>query len=93
MKVGWWKSGNMQLKFSKKSLRRERHSFLGGNGRNIRLSNRSENTSGFQYAHLLSSTEADDIISRNEESPVFSFTHCMPLGEKMENPDEEPAGY
>jgi hypothetical protein len=23
-------------------------------------------------------------------SPVFSLTHCIPLGEKMEKPDEEP---
>jgi len=90
MNVGWWKSGNMQLKFSKKSRRRERHSAFGGKGRNIRLSNRSEKTSGFQYAHLLSSTDASEIISWKEESPVFSFTHCMPFGEKIENPEEDP---
>ena|SRR5277367_858970 len=90
MNVGWWKSGNMQLKFSKKSRSRDRHSAFGGNGRNTRLSNRSEKTSGFQYAHLLSSTDASEIISWKEESPVFSFTHCMPFGEKIENPEEDP---
>ena len=51
---------------------------------------RSENTSGFQYIHLFSSTEADEIISWKEESPVFSFTHWIPFGEKMEKPDEDP---
>ncbi len=80
----------MQLKFSKKSVRRERHSAFGGSGRNILLSNKSPKTSGFQYAHLFSSTDADEIISWNDESPVFSFTHCIPFGEKMENPDEDP---
>jgi len=34
---------------------------------------------------------AEDIISWKEESPVFSFTHCIPLGEKMEKPEDEPA--
>jgi hypothetical protein len=29
-------------------------------------------------------------MSWNEVSPVFSLTHWMPFGEKMENPDEEP---
>jgi hypothetical protein len=80
----------MQLKFSKKSRRRDRHSALGGSCRNIRVSNRSENTSGFQYTHLLSSTDASEIISWKEESPVFSFIHCMPFGEKIENPEEDP---
>jgi hypothetical protein len=28
-----------------------------------------------------------------ELSPVFSFTHWMPFGEKMENPDDEPARF
>jgi len=80
----------MQLKFSKKSRRRDIHSAFGGSCRNIRLSNRSEKTSGFQYAHLLSSTDASEIISSKEESPVFSFTHWMPFGEKIENPEEDP---
>ena len=83
----------MQLKFSKKSRRRDRHSAFGGSCRNIRFSNRSEKTSGFQYAHLLSSTDASEIISWKEESPVFSFTHCMPFGEKIENPEEDPKAY
>ncbi len=52
--------------------------------------NRSEKTSGFQYIHLFSSTEAEEIISWKEESPVFSLTHWIPFGEKMENPDEDP---
>jgi len=80
----------MQLKFSKKSFIRETHSFLGGSGLKIRRPNRSPNTSGFQYIHLFSSTEALDIISWNEESPVLSATHWIPFGEKMENPEEEP---
>lgn len=90
MNVGWWKSGNMQLKFSKKSFRRERHSFFGGSRLKIRRSKRSPKTSGFQYIHLFSSTDAEDIISWNDESPVFSLTHEIPFGEKIENPDDEP---
>jgi hypothetical protein len=54
---------------------------------------RSPKTSGFQYIILFSSTEADDIISWKEESPVFSLTHCTPLGEKMENPEDDPEAY
>jgi hypothetical protein len=38
----------------------------------------------------LSSTDASEIISWKEESPVFSFIHCMPFGEKIENPEEDP---
>ena len=80
----------MQLKFSKKSLSNEKASIFGGNWRKTLLWKRSEKISGFQYCHLLSSTEADVIISWKEESPVFSFTHCIPLGENIEKPDEEP---
>ena len=80
----------MQLKFSKKSVSRETHSAFGGSCWNKGRLNRSENTSGFQYIHLLSSTEEAEIISWKEESPVLSFTHCIPFGEKMENPDEDP---
>jgi len=80
----------MQLKFSKKSFSKETHSFFGGSGLNIRRWNRSENTSGFQYIHLFSSTEAEEIISWNEESPVFSLTHWIPFGENIENPDDDP---
>lgn len=29
-------------------------------------------------------------MSWNEVSPVFSFTHWIPLGEKIEKPDEDP---
>lgn len=81
----------MQLKFSKKSLRRDKHSFFGGSRLKIRRSKRSPKTSGFQYIHLFSSTDADDIICWKEESPVFSLTQEIPFGEKMENPDEEPS--
>lgn len=80
----------MQLKFSKKSFMRDMHSFLGGNGRKIGLAKRSWNTSGFQYIILFSSTEQEDIISWKEESPVFSLTHCIPFGEKIENPEDDP---
>ena len=48
--------------------------------------------SGFQYIHLLSSTVELEIISWNELSPVFSLTHCIPFGEKIENPEEDPMG-
>lgn len=80
----------MQLKFSKKSVNKDKHSYFGGKGRNTRRSKISEKTSGFQYIHLFSSTEASDIISWNELSPVFSFTHCIPLGENIEKPDDDP---
>jgi hypothetical protein len=80
----------MQLKFSKKSFSKDTHSLFGGSGLNIRRANRSENTSGFQYIHLFSSTEAEDIISWKEESPVFSLTHWMPFGEKIEKPEDDP---
>lgn len=80
----------MQLKFSKKSFIRDRHSLFGGSRLKMRRWKRSPNTSGFQYIHLFSSTDAEDIISWNEESPVFSLTHWIPLGEKIENPDEDP---
>jgi len=80
----------MQLKFSKKSFSRDTASFFIGSCLKILLWNMSENTSGFQYIHLFSSTEADDIISWKEESPVFSFTHWIPLGEKIENPEDDP---
>ena len=80
----------MQLKFSKKSFSNEKASIFEGSWRKIRLWKRSVKISGFQYCHLFSSTEADVIISWNEESPVFSLTHCMPFGEKIEKPDEEP---
>jgi hypothetical protein len=80
----------MQLKFSKKSLSRDTHSAFGGSCWNMGRRKRSEKTSGFQYIHLFSSTEADEIISWKEESPVFSLTHWIPFGEKMENPDEDP---
>src|SRR5271163_2542114 len=49
--------------------------------------------SGFQYIHLLSSTVEWEIISWNELSPVFSLTHWIPFGEKIEKPDEDPAAY
>lgn len=49
--------------------------------------------SGFQYIHLLSSTVAWEIISWNELSPVFSLTHWIPFGEKIEKPDEDPGPY
>ena len=55
-----------------------------------RLMKRSLNISGFQYIHLLSSTDEDEIMSWNDESPVFSLTHWIPLGEKIEKPDDEP---
>jgi hypothetical protein len=29
-------------------------------------------------------------MSWKELSPVFSLTHSIPFGEKMENPDDEP---
>src|SRR5579862_5650685 len=81
----------MQLKFSKKSFNSERASSLGGNGLKTVRRNRSPKISGFQCANLLSSSEVvEDIISWKDVSPVFSFTHCMPFGEKMENPDDEP---
>ena len=80
----------MQLKFSKKSLSKETHSFLGGSCLHIGRANKSENISGFQYIILLSSTEAEDIISWKEESPVFSLTHEIPFGENMENPEDDP---
>ena len=80
----------MQLKFSKKSLSKETHSTLVGSCWKIRRSNKSEKTSGFQYIHLFSSTDAEDIISAKEESPVFSLTHWIPFGEKIENPDDDP---
>lgn len=80
----------MQLKFSKKSFIKDTHSFFGGSCLNIRRWKRSPNTSGFQYMYLFSSTEEAEIISWKEESPVLSLTHCIPFGEKIENPDDEP---
>jgi hypothetical protein len=50
----------------------------------------SPKISGFQYIHLLSSTEADEIMSWKDVSPVFSLTHAIPFGEKIEKPDDEP---
>ena len=90
IKVGSWKSGNMQLKFSKKSFNNERASSLCGKDTNVRRTKMSPKISGFQCTHLLSSTAAEEIISWKELSPVFSFTHCIPFGEKMENPDDDP---
>src|SRR5580692_9229666 len=90
MKVGSWKSGNMQLKFSKKSLSRDSASILGGSGRYTLRWKMSRNTSGFHCTHLFSSLEVVVTISWNERSPVFSLTHWMPLGEKSEYPEEEP---
>ena len=90
MKVGWWNRGNMQLKFSKKSLRRERASCLGGNCLKTRRAKMAPKTSGFQYIHLLSSTAEDDSMSWKDLSPVLPLTHCIPLGEKIENPEEDP---
>jgi hypothetical protein len=29
-------------------------------------------------------------MSWKEVSPVFPFTHCIPLGEKIEKPEEDP---
>jgi hypothetical protein len=49
--------------------------------------------SGFQYIHLLSSTVACEIISSKELSPVFSLTHCIPLGENIENPEDDPVRH
>lgn len=80
----------MQLKFSKKSRKRDMASSLGGSGLKTRRAKISLKISGFQYIHLLSSTYADEIISWKEESPVFSLTHWIPLGEKIENPEDEP---
>ena len=80
----------MQLKFSKKSLSNEKASSFGGRGLKTRLMKRSLKISGFQYIHLLSSTDEDEIMSWKEESPVFSLTHWIPLGEKIEKPDDDP---
>ena len=62
-----------------------------GSSRKTRRRNRSMKTSGFQAVHLWSSIETSEIICWNVLSPVFSFTHWMPFGEKMEKPDEDPA--
>ncbi len=80
----------MQLKFSKKSLSKDSASSFGGRGLKTRLMKRSLKISGFQYIHLLSSTEEEEIMSWKDESPVFSLTHWMPLGEKIEKPDDDP---
>lgn len=80
----------MRLKLSKKSLQRESASCLGGRGMNVRRANKSLKISGRQYTHFVSSAAAVKIISWKELSPVFSLIHCMPFGEKMENPDDEP---
>jgi hypothetical protein len=90
MNVGSWKRGNMQLKFSKKSLSKDNASSFGGSALKTLLMKRSLKISGFQYIHLLSSVEDDKIISWKDESPVFSLTHWMPLGEKIEKPDDDP---
>ncbi len=65
-------------------------SCLDGRGRNTGRLNKSDKTSGFQFVHLWSSMETSEIICWKELSPVLSLTHWIPLGEKMENPDEEP---
>jgi hypothetical protein len=39
---------------------------------------------------LWSSIETSDIICWNELSPIISLTHCIPLGEKMEKPEDDP---
>ena len=62
----------------------------GGRGLYTRRTNMSLKISGFQYIHLLSSTVACEIISWKELSPVFSLTHWMPLGENIENPEDDP---
>lgn len=31
-------------------------------------------------------------MSWNEVSPVFSLTHCMPFGENIEKPEDDPDG-
>lgn len=61
-------------------------------GINVRRANMSLKISGLQYTHLVSSTAAFAIISWNELSPVFSLIHWIPLGEKIEKPEEEPEG-
>jgi hypothetical protein len=33
------------------------------------------------------------MVRWNELSPVLEFTHEIPLGEKIEKPEEEPAWY
>ena len=83
----------MQLKFSKKSFSSDKASSLGGKGLKTRRTNMSLKISGFQYTHLWSSAVLAVIISWNDESPVFSLTHCIPRGEKMENPEEDPTKY
>ena len=88
--MGSWNKGNKQLKLSKKSRKSERASSLGGRGLNTRRANISLKISGFQNIHLLSSIYADCIMSWKEESPVLSLTHWIPLGENIENPDEDP---
>lgn len=80
----------MQLKLSKKSRQSDSASCCGGSGIKVRRANMSLNISGLQYTHLVSSTAALDIMSWKELSPVFSLIHCMPFGEKMENPEDEP---
>lgn len=81
----------MQLKFSKKSLRRDKASGFEGKGRKIWRRNRSPKTSGFQLVHLWSSTETSDMVRWKDWSPVLVLTHWIPLGEKMEKPDDDPA--
>ena len=53
----------------------------------------SPNISGFQvlFRSLCSPLAASVIIFWKDSSPVLSFTHWMPFGENMENPDDAPA--
>lgn len=80
----------MQLKFSKKSFKRDKASGFAGRGRKMGRRNRSPKTSGFQFVHLWSSTETSDIVRWKDRSPVLLLTHSIPLGEKIEKPEEEP---
>lgn len=90
MNVGSWNSGNMRLKLSKKSLQRDSASCFGGSDMYVRRANMSLKISGLQYTHFVSSAAAFDIMSWKELSPVFSLIHDTPLGENIENPDDEP---
>lgn len=89
--MGSWNKGNMQLKFSKKSLNKERASSFGGRGLKTLRTKMSPKISGFQYCHLVSSSlTAFWMVSWNDVSPVFSLTHSMPLLEKIEKAEDDP---
>ena len=65
-------------------------SSLHGRGLKTRRRKISPKTSGFQWIHLCSCSCAAEMDSWKDVSPVFSLTHWMPLGEKIEKPDDEP---